>query len=326
MYKHLLVPIDETPLAADLIGDAIDFAKLLGARVTFFHGTTPDDKSLYGEAALMLAVAPDRYMEKFRWSARTALARAEMAAQIGKVECSSIGRPMKGPVHEEILNAANEAGCDLIVMATHERSSRLSALITSKAVKVVTAASIPVLLAIPGVGYNTPKRRVLARIRDEHRTIAAVLKGMKPLLDQKDADPRILRGAFHFLREFAGRLHHAKEEEYLFALLQKRTSEFDELIAALKHQHEGEAELLASAESAEPPDIEALTQHAWRHMGLEETVLIPATREFLAEEDWVALDEALSGHTDPRFGADDEQHLHSMYAELVNIGEGKCRW
>ena len=37
MYRHLLVPIDDTPLAIAVVGKAVEFARTLGARITFFH-------------------------------------------------------------------------------------------------------------------------------------------------------------------------------------------------------------------------------------------------------------------------------------------------
>ena len=37
MYRHLLVPLDDSPLSAETVGRAVEFARTLGARVTFFH-------------------------------------------------------------------------------------------------------------------------------------------------------------------------------------------------------------------------------------------------------------------------------------------------
>ena len=39
MYRHLLVPIDETTESAANVAAAIDLAKALNARITFFHAT-----------------------------------------------------------------------------------------------------------------------------------------------------------------------------------------------------------------------------------------------------------------------------------------------
>ena len=37
MYRHLLVPVDDTDLSIETIGQAVEFARKLGARITFFH-------------------------------------------------------------------------------------------------------------------------------------------------------------------------------------------------------------------------------------------------------------------------------------------------
>ena len=37
MYRHLMVPLDDSPLSADTVGRAVELARALGAKVTFFH-------------------------------------------------------------------------------------------------------------------------------------------------------------------------------------------------------------------------------------------------------------------------------------------------
>ena len=37
MYRHLLVPVDGTDLSIETVGRAVEFARSVGARVTFFH-------------------------------------------------------------------------------------------------------------------------------------------------------------------------------------------------------------------------------------------------------------------------------------------------
>lgn len=35
MYRHLLVPVDGTDLSTQVVGQAVEFARVLGARITF---------------------------------------------------------------------------------------------------------------------------------------------------------------------------------------------------------------------------------------------------------------------------------------------------
>ena len=37
MYRHLLVPVDDTDLSVEVVGNAVALARPLGARITFFH-------------------------------------------------------------------------------------------------------------------------------------------------------------------------------------------------------------------------------------------------------------------------------------------------
>ena len=37
MYRHLMVPLDDSPLSADSVSRAVELARALGAKVTFFH-------------------------------------------------------------------------------------------------------------------------------------------------------------------------------------------------------------------------------------------------------------------------------------------------
>ena len=47
MYRHLLGPLDGSPLSVETVARAVQFAGTLGARITFFHakadfGSTSD--------------------------------------------------------------------------------------------------------------------------------------------------------------------------------------------------------------------------------------------------------------------------------------------
>jgi nucleotide-binding universal stress UspA family protein len=50
MYRHLLVPVDDTDLSISVVGNAVALASAVGARVTFFHADSDEASSLRGEA------------------------------------------------------------------------------------------------------------------------------------------------------------------------------------------------------------------------------------------------------------------------------------
>jgi nucleotide-binding universal stress UspA family protein len=56
MYQHLLVPIDASPLSAANVQAAVQLARSLGARITFFHATA--DYVATSEGALLHASDP----------------------------------------------------------------------------------------------------------------------------------------------------------------------------------------------------------------------------------------------------------------------------
>ena len=79
-------------------------------------------------------------------------------------------------------------------------------------------------------------------ICDEHRSLAAVVQGLRHLVeecrrDSTTPDFKLLRAIVFYLDEFPQKLHHPKEDAYLFARLMDRTRAADGLIAELREQH-----------------------------------------------------------------------------------------
>src|SRR5690242_6240764 len=85
--------------------------------------------------------------------------------------------------------------------------------------------------------------KAIQKIRDEHRSIAAVLHGLKQLA-QDAQDPRVrpgfdvLRAMIRYIDEYPERLHHPKEDEYLFPAVALRAPKAAPLIEKLKTEHE----------------------------------------------------------------------------------------
>src|SRR5262249_15265591 len=80
MYKHLLVPIDNSALMGELVKEAVEYAKALGARITFFHAQPDYTHEITGEAALMQTIAPEEFKQMQEGAAKEVLARAEKVA------------------------------------------------------------------------------------------------------------------------------------------------------------------------------------------------------------------------------------------------------
>jgi hemerythrin-like domain-containing protein len=131
--------------------------------------------------------------------------------------------------------------------------------------------------------------RALAVILDEHRSIAAVVRGMRDLVQHAQAsdtapDLASLEAMLAYLQAFSLQLHHPKEEVYLHRRLRERLPESEPLLQEIEGQHVREhalvAETLASLKAAKAEDAAAtaalvdrvsmLADAVVHHIGLEE--------------------------------------------------------
>jgi nucleotide-binding universal stress UspA family protein len=145
MFKHILVPTDGSPLSTDSVRRAVDFARETGARVTFFFAKPDYPVAFYGEGALIDPTTPEKFAEMADRQATEVLdACARVAAEVG-VACAAVSSISDVP-YEAIIDAAGQAGCDLIFMASHGRRGLSGLLLGSETQKVLTHSKIPVLV------------------------------------------------------------------------------------------------------------------------------------------------------------------------------------
>ncbi len=327
MYMHLLVPVDGTPLASATVEQALAYARVSGARLTFLHARP--DVAASGEGALLHAMSPAVFADAAAGNARSVLAKAEAAARAAGVAAASMLVTTDRP-HEAILDAARHAGCDLVFMASHGRRGLKGALLGSVTRKVLERATLPVLVAAveSNLADLSDEQRALALLRDEHRSLAAVLHAMLGVVDDttRPADPALLRAMLFYVEQFPERLHHPKEELHLFERLRRRTTECDALLVELEKQHAAGAarfaQLRGQIDSGDPASfartLREFAQEQWQHMSAEETLVLPAATRHLKPKDWRAIAEAFEANSDPRFGADESfETLASRLLELA---------
>lgn len=334
MYRHILVPIDETELSTLTIGRAVEFARTLGARITFFHAQVNYTASFFGDAEVVRLTAPDQFAYTFEGRARELLTKAESAARAQGVPCASASAVSDSP-YQAIISAARDAGCDLIYMASHGRRSNVGMMLGSQTLKVLMNSDIPVLVSAT---KNPPVPALaIGIIRDEHRSLAAVLHAWLHLL--KDAvaagsgpDPELMRAMVYYIKTFPVALHHPKEEEYLFSKLRQRTSQINAELDELERQHERDKTLVNELTDAVERYCEgsialaevdqAVNRYAkfiWEHMGREEGVILPAAQRHLTEADWEEINAAFSQNQDPRFGGDTDAEYRRLFSRIVNL-------
>jgi nucleotide-binding universal stress UspA family protein/hemerythrin-like domain-containing protein len=339
MYRHLLVPIDGTDLSVDVIGNAVALARPLGARITFFHALADAAGSLRGEADVLRLTARDEYDYAFLGKARELLAKAEAAARALGVPCDSRHVVSDKPA-QAIVEAARGSGCDLIFMASHGHRGRLGMALASETLSVLMNAGLPVLVS--SIGEPAAPARAIGIIRDEHRSLAAVMHAWTGALAQArqastGADPVLMAAIVRYVQQFPLKLHHPKEEEHLFRRLRERTTSCHAELDELARQHERDEQLVAAlAQQVEAlaaadadgrvaltrtleADVAGYARFLWDHMGREEGVILPAAHRHLLAEDWATIDAAFADNRDPNFGGDADKEYRQLFSRIVNL-------
>lgn len=334
MYRHLLVPIDNSDLSTVTVGKAVEFARALGARITFFHAQSNHAASLRGDAEIVRLTSPENFAYTFEGKARELLTKAESAARAQGVPCSSTTAVSDTP-YAAIIEAARGEGCDLIFMASHGRRSAIGMMLGSQTLKVLVNSEIPVLVS--ATADPPAPAQAIATIRDEHRSLAAVLHAWQHMLatasrDGSAPDVKMMKAMVHYIQTFPVALHHPKEQEYLFRKLRERTSAVNPELDELERQHERDEQLVAdlaamverhAAGHGNTAEIEqAVTAYStfiWEHMGREEGVILPAAQRYLTEEDWNEINGAFSQNQDPRFGGDTDAEYKRLFSRIVNL-------
>ena len=154
-------------------------------------------------------------------------------------------------------------------------------------------------------------------LKSEHRSISAVLLGLKHLAEMAQ-DTRIkpefqvFRSMLRYIDEYPERLHHPKEDEHLFARLLARCPEARSLVEGLQAEHVRGAQLvrelerkLVFFEEGWPEGaaeflgaVDAYADFHWKHMRREETEVLPLAEKHLPDDDWRAIARAFQANED----------------------------
>jgi hemerythrin-like domain-containing protein len=136
----------------------------------------------------------------------------------------------------------------------------------------------------------------------------------------------------YYIDQFPERLHHPKEDHYLFARLAKRAPQAVALIDELRAEHVKGAQLVRDLEqaliglevgwaggaAAFCAAIDAYAEFHWSHMRKEEQQLLPLAERFLTAEDWRVIDDAFAGNNDPIAGLR-EHDFDKLFTRIVNL-------
>jgi len=179
--------------------------------------------------------------------------------------------------------------------------------------------------------------KAIQKIRDEHRSISAVLHGLKQLA--RDAqDPKVkpdfavFRAMIHYIDEFPEKLHHPTEDNYLFPPIANRVPAAQKLIDSLRAEHKEGAKLIRELEralvlfedsgaGAARKFVEAVDAYAdfhWRHMRKEEQEILPLAEKHFSAKDWDMLNEAFDVNRDPIAGIR-EKDFSALFTRIVSL-------
>lgn len=173
--------------------------------------------------------------------------------------------------------------------------------------------------------YSPPLKALV----EEHRQIKRFLAVLPAVLDrfdpQSEADRELLLGGLDFIRSYADRFHHAKEEDILFACFDPGL----DILKAMREDHErGRAHVRAAAEALARCDGEGIAANLHGYAGVlaehikkEDEILYPWMDRNLSMRQVGDLFSRFHA-VDERFSEDRKKHesfvgrLEDAYAEI----------
>lgn len=172
-------------------------------------------------------------------------------------------------------------------------------------------------------------------IREEHRALAAMLSGMRTLASEIEAgrlkpDFDLFAAMIEYIDKVPEKVHHPKEDSYLFARLRARCAAALPVIEALEAEHRrGErriAELRAALEAyrrqgaaafaAFRDTLRTYIADEWYHMNTEEGQIFPLAQAHLTADDWAEIDAAFLANDNPWKGPAGE--YEALFSRIVN--------
>jgi hemerythrin-like domain-containing protein len=180
-------------------------------------------------------------------------------------------------------------------------------------------------------------KEAISILKSEHRSLSSVLHALKELARMaQEARERpkfqVLRTMLRYIDEFPEKLHHPKEDQYLFARVMVRAPDVQRLIEELQAEHEKGERLIRELERALlffeeawpagarefKQAVDAYAEFHWQHMRKEEQELLPLAERYLLPDDWRFIDAAFTANRDPIAGMQ-ERDFEKLFARIVSL-------
>jgi nucleotide-binding universal stress UspA family protein len=145
VYTHILIPTDGSEFAQTGIDHGLSLAKALGSKVTIVTATEPFPTPVGTAAWVVTPSEITNYAAERKKDAEELLAKIKLVAEKMGLEADTVHVPN---IHAAaaILETAQNASCNMIVMASHGRRGVKRLLLGSQAAEVLTNSPVPVLL------------------------------------------------------------------------------------------------------------------------------------------------------------------------------------
>jgi nucleotide-binding universal stress UspA family protein len=153
--KHIVLPLDGTPLAEQILPHAGELARLVDAEVTLLRVVRPVTPNAYHHVGASLAEMTEQMLNQIRrmQAALRQDAQTYLEAIAARLHAQSLRVRTRVAVAEQpaqaILQAASEVDAGLIALETHGRRGLERMFLGSVADKVIRAAPLPVLVHRP---------------------------------------------------------------------------------------------------------------------------------------------------------------------------------
>jgi nucleotide-binding universal stress UspA family protein len=157
-FRHILVPLDGSDLAEDIIEPALALGRIAGARFTLMRACTQPHLVGRPFGATQAGHLDAAELDRQRAQAQEYLDGLATQIRAGGVEVDTTvtAGEQAAPA---ILQVADSAGVGLVAMATHGRGGWSRLAVGSVADKVVRGSSVPVLLLRPERARSLPEDR-----------------------------------------------------------------------------------------------------------------------------------------------------------------------
>lgn len=145
MFKHLFVPVDGSELSVRAMTSSIELAKSLGARITGFVAEPDLPMSTISTNPTVFTEQVRAYEAKSEAHAQGVLHKFETLAQEAGVAFAA-DHASAGQIDQAIVEGAERAGADLILMVTHGRGAFGELVFGSHSKSVMSRTKLPLLV------------------------------------------------------------------------------------------------------------------------------------------------------------------------------------